>query len=194
VLWDLALVASGVFLFGAGLQGIFERSTRTSWGLFTSAILIVLWGVVLIVIPGTELLNTIRRKLAVKAEDERSIPFSKPLLFLFVLTTIYTIGLSILAANAVIPPPGQSNGLWTIVFGLILTWWVYTDRVKRRVGVPFEFEYFVFFAWPVVVPYYLYRRLGARGLLFGLGVWGLYIVPILVSGFIYALGQIHASR
>ena len=70
--------------------------------------------------------------MPVEATDERSFQFSKPLIFLFVLTGIYTIGLSILAVHAVIPPPGQSRSLWTIVFGLILTWWVYIDRCARK--------------------------------------------------------------
>jgi hypothetical protein len=194
VLWDLTLGALGVFLFGAGLEGIFVPSTRASVGHFTGAILIMLWGVVLIIIPGTDLVKAIRRKSPVKANVEHSIPFSKPLIFLFVLTAIYTIGLSVLAVHAVTPPPGQSRGLWAIVFGLILTWWVYTDRVPRRFSVPFEFEYFVLIAWPIAVPYYLYRRLGGRGVLLGFGVWGLYLVPYLVSGFVYAAEQIYGSR
>jgi len=132
--------------------------------------------------------------LSVEATDKRSLLFSKPLIFLFVLTAIYTIGLSILAVHAVIPPPGQSRGLWPIVFGLILTWWVYTDRGTRKLSVPFDFEYFVLFAWPIVVPYYLYRRLGWRGLFFGLGVWGLYFVPFIVSAFVYAAEQMHPFR
>jgi hypothetical protein len=133
--------------------------------------------------------------MPVGATDKRSFPLSKPLLFLFVLTAIYTIGLSVLAVRAVlIPPPEQSRGLWTIIFGLILTWWVYFDRGTRNFKLPFEFEYFVFFAWPIVIPYYLYRRLGGRGLLFGLGIWGLYFVPFVVAAFAFAAAQIHASR
>ena len=134
------------------------------------------------------------RYLPVEPTDQRSFPFSKPLIFLFVLTATYTVGLSIIAVHAVIRPLGQSEGLWVIVFGLILTWWVYTDRSTRKVRVPFEFEYFVLFAWPVVVPYYLYRRLGRRGLLFGLGIWGLYFVPYVVAAFVYAAEHIHASH
>ena len=132
--------------------------------------------------------------MSVEIQDERLFPFSKPLIFLFVLTAIYTIGLSILAVQAVIPQPGESHTLWAILFGLILTWWLYTDRGTREFKLPFEFDYFVFIAWPIVVPYYLYRRLGRRGLLFGLGVWGLYVVPYLISAFVYAVVQIHAYR
>jgi hypothetical protein len=134
-------------------------------------------------------------ELPVETTDKHPFPFSKPLIFLLVLTATYTIGLSVLAIRAVLnPPPGQSRGLWTIIFGLILTWWVYTDRGIRKFKLPFEFEYFVLFAWPIVVPYYLYRRLGGRGLLFGLGIWGLYFLPFVVAAFVYAAEQIHAYR
>ena len=134
-------------------------------------------------------------QLPVGVTDKRSFPFSKPLIFLLALTAIYTIGLSILAVRLVlIPPPEQSRVLWTIIFGLILTWWVYFDSGRRNFKLPFEFEYFVLFEWPIVIPYYLYRRLGMRGLLLVLGIWGLYFVPFVVAAFVFAAAQIHASR
>jgi hypothetical protein len=124
--------------------------------------------------------------------DGRAFPFSKPLAFLLALTTIYTVGLSVLAAHAVLPTPEQSGVLWSIAFGLNVTWWVYADRGARPFKWPFEFEYFLLFAWPVVVPYYLYRRLGRRGLLVGFGIWGLYFLPLVVAAVVYAFTQIPA--
>jgi len=201
ILWDLVLEISGVFLFGAGLQGVLASATRTSVGFFTDAILFIVWGTVLIIVPGIELLKAIRRSYAravnrstIEAPNDHMSPFSKPLIFLFALTVIFTIGLSVLAGHGVIPTRAQSSGFWALVFGLILTWWVYTDRSSRKLTMPFEFEYFVLFAWPIVVPYYLYRRLGGRGLLFGIGVWGLYVVPYLISAVVYAAVQIYASH
>jgi hypothetical protein len=91
-------------------------------------------------------------------------------------------------------PFEQTRVLWTILFGLILTWWVYADRSGRDFRLPFEFEYFVLFAWPVVVPYYLYRRSRWRGLLFGLGILGLYFVPYLASAIVYATQFLQPSR
>ena len=55
------------------------------------------------------------------------------------------------------------------------------DRRKRGLRVPHEFDTFVFFAWPAVVPYYLYRSRGRRGLLLGAGIWALYIAPYVTS-------------
>ena len=132
--------------------------------------------------------------MSVEHKDERLFPLTKPLIFLSVLAVINTVGLSILAVRAQLPQAGQSRVLWSIAFGLILTWWVYTDRPNRNFKLPFEFEYFVLFAWPIVVPYYLYRRLGWRGLLLGLGICGLYVGPYFIASFIYAVEQVYGSR
>ena len=132
--------------------------------------------------------------MSVEQKSDRLFPLTKPLIFLSVLAVINTVGLSILAIRAQLPQAGQSGVLWSIAFGLILTWWVYTDRPNRNFKLPFEFEYFVLFAWPIVVPCYLYRRLGSRGLLLGLGIYGLYVGPYFIASFIYAVEQVYGSR
>ncbi len=88
--------------------------------------------------------------------------------------------------RAASPPP---------IFVLILIWWINTDKYLRGLGVPYEFEAFAFFASPIVVPYYLYRtRGGRRGLLLGLSIAGLYILPYLISSVIYTVRIINLSR
>jgi hypothetical protein len=133
-------------------------------------------------------------RLSVENKDENLFPLTKPLIFLSVLAIIYTAGLSILALHSLLQQAASSRVLWSIAFGLILTWWIYTDRPNRNFKLPFEFEYFVLFAWPIVVPYYLYRRLGWRGLLLGLGIFGLYVGPYFMAAFIYAVEQVYGSR
>ena len=97
---------------------------------------------------------------------------------LVALTAIFAAGLSVLAARGV--AGSQSTGLlWSFEFQLILTLWVLADRRNRGFRVPYEFNTFVFFAWPAVVPYYLYRSRGRGGLLLGAGIWTLYIAPYL---------------
>jgi hypothetical protein len=70
---------------------------------------------------------------------------------------------------------------------IILVTWVYADAQSRGRGLCYDYDTFVFFAWPVVVPYYLFQTRGARAFLtmlyftclcvaaglFGLGVYGL---------------------
>ncbi len=56
----------------------------------------------------------------------------------------------------------EADSVFGFGFTLLLMWWVYRDRHGRGYPVPFEFEAFVFFAWPLVVPYYLFRTRGRR--------------------------------
>ena len=76
---------------------------------------------------------------------------------------------------------GSDGLLWRTEFDLVLVWWVYVDRRRRGFSVPFEFEAFVFFAWPIVVPYYLVRTRGLRGLVLVAGVYTLAILPLVVG-------------
>jgi hypothetical protein len=59
--------------------------------------------------------------------------------------------------------------------------WAAIDRRSRSFSVPFEFDAFVFFAWVVVVPYYLLKTRGTRGLIGAIGFWALAITPTVAS-------------
>jgi hypothetical protein len=106
----------------------------------------------------------------------RAVSVLQCLIPLVVLTTIFAVGWSFLAVHS-LGAPGTTDLLWTLEFRLVLAWWVHIDRQIRGFSVPFEFDAFVFFAWPFIVPYYLYRTRGARGLLLVTGNYGLYLVP-----------------
>jgi hypothetical protein len=100
---------------------------------------------------------------------------------LVALTAIFAAGLSIFAAQGV-AAFRSTELLWSFGFQLLLTSWVLADRQNRGgFSIPYEFDTFVFFAWPAVVPYYLYRSRGRRGLLLGAGIWALYIAPYLTA-------------
>lgn len=62
ILWDLALVALGVFFFAASLEDTLMPWTRGTVGHFTDRILFFAWGVVLVILPSTDLANAIRRR------------------------------------------------------------------------------------------------------------------------------------
>src|SRR5882724_4410718 len=124
--------------------------------------------------------------LAIIAKRGTIVPLLGPnvtrqsLVPLVALTAIFAAGLSVLAARGV--AASQSTGsLWGFELQLILTLWVLADRRNRGFRVPYEFDTFVFFAWPAVVPYYLYRSRGRRGLLLGAGIWALYIAPYVTA-------------
>jgi len=71
--------------------------------------------------------------------------------------------------------------LWGFEFGFILALWVGVDRQIRGFNVPFEFDGFVFFIWPFLVPYYLYRTRGGRGILIVTSIYVLYLTPYVVA-------------
>jgi uncharacterized membrane protein (GlpM family) len=103
-------------------------------------------------------------------------PVWKSLLPLLTLTLISSVGLAILASRGR-PAPDGSSILWKFTFALFVVRWVELDRRSHDLRTPFEFNAFVFFAWLVVLPYYLYKTRGPRGLLGALGFWLLAATP-----------------
>jgi hypothetical protein len=73
----------------------------------------------------------------------------------------------------------------------IIGWWLRTDSRKRGVVWVYDMGFFLFIAWPLVMPYYLVKTRGAKGLLVILGFIGAYtgaailgiILSVLVTTF-----------
>ena len=111
----------------------------------------------------------------------RGVSALRLLLLLVILTTIYAIGLSVLASHGYATRPETTAFLWSLEFQLLLAMWVRIDRRRRKMTLPFEFDAFVFFGWPLVIPYYLYRTRGGRGLIVTVAVYTLYVAPEVIS-------------
>ena len=108
---------------------------------------------------------------------------SKSWVPLLVLTVINCVGVGSLAAA------GQQVHAGTVllgrfVFALLVVRWVASDRDCRRFNPPFEFDAFVFFVPVVVVPYYLCKTRGPRGLVSAMGFWALLIAPTLTANLV----------
>lgn len=65
--------------------------------------------------------------------------------------------------------PGSSY-LWYATFSYVVALAVEADRKSRKLSAPYEYGALVFFAWPAVVPYYLFTVRKWRGLALGLGL------------------------
>ena len=104
------------------------------------------------------------------------------------LTAIYSLGLSLLSRHGLSVPDGTEL-LWRFAFSLTLAFYVRFDRRVRHFHAPFEFDAFVFFAWIAVVPYYLYRTRGRRGVLMAIGIFGLAIAPYVAQEIFALLGK-----
>ncbi len=86
----------------------------------------------------------------------------------------------------------DTSGAWDyfegVSFNYVLAWWVYGDRHKRGFPVPFEFEAFVFFAWPIALPYYLFSTRGWRAAtLIIIALAFVVFLPYLVSLAVYTI-------
>jgi len=123
----------------------------------------------------------------------RALSSSRILIPLFVLTAISTAGLSLLAIRHG-EPSTLTHLLWAWGFALILVSWVRVDARARGYLRPFDFDAFVFFGWPIMVPYYLCRIRRSRGLLSGLGICSLYPVPDVIAQIISVAIRVASSR
>ncbi len=115
----------------------------------------------------------------------RALSSSRILVPLFALTAISTVGSFHLAIHRR-EPSALTHVLWTWGFGFILVCWVRVDARLRGYVRAFDFDSFVFFGWPIMVPYYMYRTRRARGLISGFGICALYLVPNVA----HAIGEV----
>jgi len=82
---------------------------------------------------------------------------------------------------------GGATQLWSLTLAIILVAWVRADRRARQFSVPFEFDVFVLFFWPVAVPFYLCWTRRWKGLLITLGFLGVLIAPAIVAATVYVV-------
>jgi hypothetical protein len=101
-------------------------------------------------------------------------------LALAILTLASAVGRAVLAVRG-IPLTPETGRLDSFVFHLVLALWVRSDRQARNFRVPFEFDAFVFFAWPFLLPWYLYQTRKGRGLYYAAAAYGLAALPSLCS-------------
>lgn len=107
---------------------------------------------------------------------------------LAILTLIFNSARIVFALQHLHLPP-ELETVWSLYTRLFIGCWVYLDRRRSRVGLPFEFEAFVFFAWPLFLPYYLYKSRGPlRGILLtALLFFVLVLIPGGVAGVLRVL-------
>ena len=64
-----------------------------------------------------------------------------------------------------------------------IAWWVTADARKRGRELCYDYDSFVFFAWPLIMPVYLFQTRGMRAFLTLLcfaGIWLIAMVPVAV--------------
>ena len=100
------------------------------------------------------------------------------LLYAFVIVTQFSYG-AYFGAQLEFP-----EGLTVIyAFGLLwaIGWWVRTDSLRRGVLSAYDLGFFLYLAWPFIMPYYLVKTRGAKGLVVILGFVVAYVGAALVG-------------
>jgi len=107
------------------------------------------------------------------------------------LTLVSALGRAVLAVRG-LPLPEETGRLDSFVFNLVLALWVRSDRRSHNFSIAFEFDAFMFFAWPFLLPWYLYQTRGPRGLLYAAATCGLAILPHFIATIAASLGAIRS--
>lgn len=109
-----------------------------------------------------------------------------PTALLYIYVTLTQVAHGIYSASELEAPPAftlmSSAGLLWIV-----GWWLLTDSRKRGVAWVYDIGFFLSIAWPLIMPYYLLKTRGAKGLLLIFAFIGTYIAASAVGVAFYLL-------
>lgn len=98
----------------------------------------------------------------------------------------YLIGVYFLTDDV---PSERLMLLYRFIIVVLSAWYVVLENRERRyVYEPYELGMLIWIAWPVYLPYYLFRSRGLKGILMFLGLLVLVFLDWIVSLLWYALG------
>ena len=100
------------------------------------------------------------------------------LLYAFVAVTQIVSGVYL---GRDLEPPDSFSLLYALGFIWVIGWWLRSDSRRRGVSWPLDMGLFIYIAWPIVLPYYLLKTRGQKGLLVILLFAGVY-AGALVAG------------
>jgi len=101
-----------------------------------------------------------------------------PLLYLFVVITQFAYGAYL---GAQLEFPGAVTFLFAVGLLWAVGWWLRTDSRRRGVLSVYDLGFFLYLAWPIVMPYYLIKTRGAKGLLVMLGFVAAYVGAAIIG-------------
>ena len=109
-----------------------------------------------------------------------------PTVLLYAFLVITEIGNGAYLASGEDPPPA-----FTIIRALgflwIIGWWLRRDSRSRGIAWVYDMGMFLNIAWPFIMPYYLIKSRGPRGLLVILGFAGAFIGALVVGVILFEL-------
>jgi hypothetical protein len=91
----------------------------------------------------------------------------------------FAIGLASANSNANFRRQGELFA--SVAFPVALAGWVISDARKRRKNLCYDYDSFIFFAWPIMLPAYLFRTRGWRALITLLSFAGICALASLIG-------------
>jgi hypothetical protein len=107
-----------------------------------------------------------------------------PLFYIFVFFAQIATGIHLVSRHEA-PPIFQL--IYIFGFLWIIGWWLKRDSRKQGVSLVFDTGLFLYVAWPVIMPYYLLKTRGAKGLITILGFLGVYLGGTIIGATIYLI-------
>jgi len=101
------------------------------------------------------------------------------------LVVLVFIAISQLAAGIYIGVGLEPSGRFTLLQHLVLFWlvgdWLLKDNRRHHIAWVFDMGFFLYLAWPLIIPFYLFKTRGFKALWSMLGVIGLYFGAALIG-------------
>jgi hypothetical protein len=115
-----------------------------------------------------------------------SIQRINPLYFLIAAVAIFTIHCGSLALVGTVPDENYVK-LCRYAFSFIIATWAFNKIKNGNFTIPYELSAFLFFLWPLILPYYLFKTDRFMGILMYLGILVLLTIPTILLFFIEIL-------
>lgn len=103
---------------------------------------------------------------------------------LLAFSIVYSILLSILAYSGEWVSY-ETDYFFVFSIGFLIAWWVKEDMLKRKLFGLFDFQAYVCGGWPLILPYYLIKTRGWKGILYTVVFFTLFMAPYLLATIIY---------
>ena len=104
------------------------------------------------------------------------------LLYTFFIVTQVAAGFYVASG---LEPPGLFTFVLTVGSIWIIGWWLRTDSQKRGVGWVYDMGLFLYLAWPLVLPYYLFKTRGPKALLVIVGFVAAFVGAVIFGMLLY---------
>ena len=89
--------------------------------------------------------------------------------------------------------PGRAKLVSTVALPLIVALWVVADARKRGRQLCYDFDSFSYFAWPFVVPFYLFQTRGVRALITLLCFAATWLIAVLTAAVVFLIREFVSS-